>query len=506
LFSDPKKLKLALTDITPLTILGLAGAVPSIGAVSRLMPHRKVQTITGGIGNIIGGQLMQRTGLIGGTLGGLTGEALGRLIGSPFDKARVPDASTLAASMMAPRIQKAQGLEERIQSVLSNPLGKTGGVDDQTFSVDAMTYPTKSLHEIIDETPTKTVPISAFEKHMNNKVWSIEHPDHEDIRYSPKQVVKLINSGTYPEGDEQQHDRRIASADMSYPIIVAGWNNVILDGNHRLAKALAEGHEHLAVKVLTEIPESLKQVGSPTTRHLPKKAADDHVYSTRTEGKNKRYDVHQNDVNVAYAFVHPKSTEGDGPWVSGLYVDPKHRGQDLAKGLMNRIEADHSGQTVRLRAKPYKDKAMGRADLVKFYTERGYSPYDASEPTRLKKSINKTGTAEEAMTVGPRVQTTEPNIGGSFPAQELQEVPEEQMHDRNVANRGNVQPEDYLFLKRLLTSLTGGGIGSNAKDPNGTIDSLHEDPEGWDSSVPVNNAIATNQVAKIPAREHPEIP
>jgi len=452
LFSDPKKLKLALTDITPLTILGLAGAVPSIGAVSRLMPHRKVQTITGGIGNIIGGQLMQRTGLIGGTLGGLTGEALGRLIGSPFDKARVPDASTLAASMMAPRIQKAQGLEERIQSVLSNPLGKTGGVDDQTFSVDAMTYPTKSLHEIIDETPTKTVPISAFEKHMNNKVWSIEHPDHEDIRYSPKQVVKLINSGTYPEGDEQQHDRRIASADMSYPIIVAGWNNVILDGNHRLAKALAEGHEHLAVKVLTEIPESLKQVGSPTTRHLPKKAADDHVYSKGTEGKNKRYDVHQNDKNVAYAVVRPKSTEGDGPWVGGLYVHPEHRSHGLAHQMLRNIEEDHAGQTVRLRAKPYKDKGMDTDTLVAAYKRWGFTPYDPDEPTRLKKEIPKV--AEEIQGIRVINPTThDESIGGSNPR--LADIPQQYGDPRSVANRGKWRPDIDTLIQAILVSPEG---------------------------------------------------
>ena len=363
LFKDPKKLKLALTDITPLSALGLLTAVPSAMAANKLMPHRRMQNIAGMVGNILGGQVMQRTGLIGGLLGAVTGETLGRTIAMPFERnrSRAPDIS--------------QALSDAASSQIGRVRRATGAMDN-----------------VMDRAQQKF------------------------------------------------------SAETGY------------------------------------------------------------THSIRDEGKNKRYDVHKGDVNVAYAFVHPKSTEGDGPWVSGLYVDPKHRGQDLAKGLMNRIEADHSGQTVRLRAKPYKDKAMGRADLVKFYTERGYSPYDASEPTRLKKSINKTGTAEEAMTVGPRVQTTEPNIGGSFPAQELQEVPEEQMHDRNVANRGNVQPEDYLFLKRLLTSLTGGGIGSNAKDPNGTIDSLHEDPEGWDSSVPVNNAIATNQVAKIPAREHPEIP
>jgi len=138
-FSDPKKLKLALTDITPLTILGLAGAIPAVGAVSRMMPHRKVQTITGGIGNILGGQLMQRTGLIGGSLGGLAGEALGRVIGSPFDRARVPDISTLAASMAAPRIHQAQNISEKMRDAIG--VAKTG------FEHEGIREPNPTTHD-----------------------------------------------------------------------------------------------------------------------------------------------------------------------------------------------------------------------------------------------------------------------------------------------------------------------------------------------------------------------
>lgn len=122
-FKDPAKLKMALTDITPLTVMGLAGAVPAIRALTRLMPHRKIQTITGGLGNILGGQLMQRTGLIGGTLGGLAGEALGRIVGSPFDRSKVHNISSLAASMASPRTQTAQVLEDRVRAVLAPKVG-----------------------------------------------------------------------------------------------------------------------------------------------------------------------------------------------------------------------------------------------------------------------------------------------------------------------------------------------------------------------------------------------
>ena len=290
--------------------------------------------------------------------------------------------------------QQFRELIERAQQGVNKKylVEKTGGVDDQTFSVDSMTYPTKALHEKINEIPTTTVPISAFAKHMDKKVWNIEHPDHEGIRYSPKQIVELINSGSYQQGDKQQHSKRIAAADMSYPIIVAGWNNVILDGHHRLAKALAEGHKSVSVKVLPEIPEHLKQLGVPTTKHLSKKAFPGHEFSTSAEGKNRRYDVHQGGKNIAHAIVHPKSTEGDGPWISGLYVKPEHRGHGLAKKLLGKVEKDHAGQTIRLRARPYSKTNDGQGlttkHLVSAYKRWGYKPYDPDEPTRLMKEAS----------------------------------------------------------------------------------------------------------------------
>lgn len=118
LFKDPKKLKLALTDVTPLSLAGLASAGPALAMVAKLMPHRKVQTYLGGLGNILGGQLMQRTGIIGGSLGGLAGEAVGRMIGAPFDRTKLRDAMDLATSMAQPRAMKAQMLEERAQGLV----------------------------------------------------------------------------------------------------------------------------------------------------------------------------------------------------------------------------------------------------------------------------------------------------------------------------------------------------------------------------------------------------
>ena len=137
----------------------------------------------------------------------------------------------------------------------------------------------------------------------------------------------------------------------------------------------------------------IEQAQAEVNKKYPgEKAAADHVFSTGTEGKNRRYDVHQGGKNIAHAIVHPKSTEGDGPWISGLYVKPEHRGSGLARKLLGKVEKDHSGQTIRLRARPYSKTNDGQGlttkHLVSAYKRWGYKPYDPDEPTRLMKEAS----------------------------------------------------------------------------------------------------------------------
>lgn len=101
-----------------------------------------------------------------------------------------------------------------------------------------------------------------------------------------------------------------------------------------------------------------------------------------------RYDISlTNNENIAYAVVRPVSSEGDGPWISGLCVRSDHRGKGLASELMRRIESDFEGQVLRGRARPYKDEPMETEELLEMYGAWGFEPYDPDEPTRLKKQV-----------------------------------------------------------------------------------------------------------------------
>lgn len=93
--------------------------------------------------------------------------------------------------------------------------------------------------------------------------------------------------------------------------------------------------------------------------------------------------MHVSGKNVAYIVVNNVSTEGDGPWISGLWVHPNWRRLGIAKTLMEEVERDYEGKTIRLRAKPYKDREVDTETLVHMYEKWGFELYD--DQHRMKK-------------------------------------------------------------------------------------------------------------------------
>lgn len=53
-----------------------------------------------------------------------------------------------------------------------------------------------------------------------------------------------------------EHVRSVVDADMSYPIIL-NEDGEVIDGRHRLAKAMLEGHDTIKVKRFDKDPESI---------------------------------------------------------------------------------------------------------------------------------------------------------------------------------------------------------------------------------------------------------
>ena len=126
--SNPDKLRLAMGDVTPMSILGLATAGPSMLGAIKAQPHKRLQAIAGALGNLLGGQVMQRTGFVGGLLGSFAGEGLGRALGAAVTPARHP--SNVLADVASGRIDKLRGVNQKIDDIL-------GGVQDKIgFEID----------------------------------------------------------------------------------------------------------------------------------------------------------------------------------------------------------------------------------------------------------------------------------------------------------------------------------------------------------------------------------
>jgi hypothetical protein len=124
-FASPRNLRLALTDLTPLGLLQTALTVPAAAHMLGAMPNRKLETMSGLAGNVLGGQLMQRTGLMGGLLGGLAGEVAGRAVAMPFSKRKSRDALSETADN---RIQKIRDTAQRLDDLLGSAQEKIGTI------------------------------------------------------------------------------------------------------------------------------------------------------------------------------------------------------------------------------------------------------------------------------------------------------------------------------------------------------------------------------------------
>ena len=91
------------------------------------------------------------------------------------------------------------------------------------------------------ELPTETIPVSLLAWHMDVPVW----PNEAGKTYSttPHEVLSA------PRQNRREH-ARILAADLSFPIEVIdrGGKLMILDGIHRLARSILEGHKSIRVR------------------------------------------------------------------------------------------------------------------------------------------------------------------------------------------------------------------------------------------------------------------
>jgi hypothetical protein len=70
------------------------------------------------------------------------------------------------------------------------------------------------------------------------------------MHFTPRELIEQ-SVETGPWSDVAEHLRRIADADLAYPIVVTGSHPCfVVDGMHRLSKAILNKHVFIAVHIL----------------------------------------------------------------------------------------------------------------------------------------------------------------------------------------------------------------------------------------------------------------
>ena len=122
---------------------------------------------------------------------------------------------------------------DNFEPVKINNLSDSFG-DYQIYSDETGVYDIGKVDGLSKNNPVVLVPVSKLSPWLEGKEWG---------DYSPRDV--LNNPEKYPE-----EMKDIKNADLEYPIFI--YKDMVIDGNHRLAKAVLEGKESIKAKIITD--------------------------------------------------------------------------------------------------------------------------------------------------------------------------------------------------------------------------------------------------------------
>jgi hypothetical protein len=107
------------------------------------------------------------------------------------------------------------------------------------------------------EIPVVVVPIEKYTDDLNDQCWT----DDQGKRVSPNEVIEAYRiagdaeSAIAARPELSQHIRKIDTSDYSFPVLV--FESKVIDGMHRLAKAVMERQTSIKVKLIGEMPEEV---------------------------------------------------------------------------------------------------------------------------------------------------------------------------------------------------------------------------------------------------------
>lgn len=130
--------------------------------------------------------------------------------------------------------------------------------DRHLASHNEMTVDVYRLIHATESVPVQEMEVTEFQSELDEECWT----DTSGEKISPSYVIGKIkeeedlDTAAREHPELAEHIRRLGQADYSHPIIV--YNGHILDGVHRLAKAVVDGEARVKVKILENIPEEAR--------------------------------------------------------------------------------------------------------------------------------------------------------------------------------------------------------------------------------------------------------
>jgi len=134
---------------------------------------------------------------------------------------------------------------------------KTAG---QTYVHDEKSYSVDMLIEITSKNKIESIPVNTLEWNMDEEVWG---KDESPKKHSPSAVLESPKK--YSEDRDQ-----IKKVDLKYPILI--YKGEIIDGYHRLAKAVFEKKTKIKARIVTDKQLDATRIDKERIKELSSKS------------------------------------------------------------------------------------------------------------------------------------------------------------------------------------------------------------------------------------------
>lgn len=137
-----------------------------------------------------------------------------------------------------------------------------GGAQYWGPSYNRADYKIEILHEITKDNPVIEIDVEDYKHLIDQNAWGKSNDPKDSDFLSPRKVLDNMNK--YPD-----HRDRILEADFSFPILLTPDENYIIDGMHRLSRAILENRKTIEAIIVAE--EQLERARKKKGGGKPKK-------------------------------------------------------------------------------------------------------------------------------------------------------------------------------------------------------------------------------------------